>query len=55
MDMFYNRILKICSQCEFSDPDEQLIDAIFGMSTVKAQDKLLNVPKTQLATVPYCM
>ena len=57
VDMFSNRILKICSQCEFSDPDERLIDAIiFGMSIIKAQDKLLQMPKnSQLVTVPYCM
>ena len=47
VDTFYNRILKICHQCEFSDPDERLIDAIiFGMSIVKAQDKMLQIPKT---------
>ena len=47
IDTFYNRILKICNQCEFSDPDERLIDAIiFVMSIVKAQDKLLQTPKT---------
>ena len=46
VDIFYNRTLKICHQCEFSDPDECLIDAIiFGMSIVKAQDKLLQMPK----------
>lgn len=47
VDTFYNRILKICSQCEFSYPNEQLIDAIiFSMYIVKAQDKLLQIPKT---------
>ena len=47
IDTFYNRILKICNQCEFSDPDERLIDAIiFGTSIVKVQDKLLQTPKT---------
>ena len=47
IDTFYNKILKICNQCEFSDPDERLIDAIiFGMSIVKAQDTLLQTPKT---------
>ena len=47
IDTFYNRILKICNQCEFSDPDERLIDAIvFGTSIVKAQDKLLQTLKT---------
>ena len=47
IDISYNRILKICDQCEFSDPDERLIGAIiFGLSIVKAQDKLLQMPKT---------
>ena len=47
IDTFYNRILKISNQCEFSDPDECLIDAIiFGTSIIKAQDKLLQTPKT---------
>ena len=41
-----NRILQICNQCKFSDPDERLIDTIiFGMSIVRAQDKLLQTPK----------
>ena len=44
---FYNRILKLACQCEFSDMEERLIDAIiFGMNCVKAQDKLLQTPKT---------
>ena len=47
IDTFYNRIPKICNQGKFSDPDESLIDAIiFGMSNVKAKDKLLQSPKT---------
>ena len=47
IDTFYNRILKICNQCKFSDPDERLIDAIiFGTLIVKAQDKLLQTSKT---------
>ena len=37
INTFYNRILKICNQYEFSDPDEILIDAIiFETSIVKA-------------------
>ena len=43
---FYNRILKLAHQCNFSDIDECLIDAIiFGTNCVKAQDKLLQTPK----------
>ena len=45
--MFYKRILKLACQCDFSDIDEHLIDAIiFGTNCVKAQDKLLQTPKT---------
>ena len=44
---FYKRILKLAHQCEFSDMNEQLIDAIiFGTTCVKAQDELLQMPKT---------
>ena len=47
INTFYNRIFKICNQFEFSDPDQRLIDAIiFGMLIVKAQGKLLQMPKT---------
>ena len=46
IDTFYNRILKLAHQCEFSDPDERMIDAIiFGTNFIKAQDKLLQTPK----------
>ena len=39
--------LSNCHDCEFSDPHECLIDAIiFGTNCVKAQDKLLQTPKT---------
>ena len=42
VDTFYNRILKLAHQCDFSDMNERLIDAIiFGMTCVKAQGKLL--------------
>ena len=47
IDTFYNRILKLARQCEFSDVNEQLIDAIiFGTNCIKAQDKLLQTPNT---------
>ena len=47
IDTFYNRILKFLKQCEFSDPHDCLIDAIiFGTNCIKAQDKLLQTPKT---------
>ena len=47
VDTFYNRILKLVRQCDFSDMNEWLIDAIiFGTTCVKAQDKLLQMPNT---------
>ena len=47
IDTFYNCILKLARQCDFSDINERLIDAIiFGTSCIKAQDKLLQTPKT---------
>ena len=47
VDKFYNRLLKIGHQCEFSDLDERIIDAIiFGTNCIKHQDKLLQTPKT---------
>ena len=47
IDTFYNRILKLAHQCDFSDIQEHLINAIiFGTTCVKAQDKLLQTPKT---------
>ena len=47
IDTFYNRILKLARQCEFSDVNERLIDAIiFGTNCIKAQDKLLQTPNT---------
>ena len=46
IDTFYNRILKLAHQCDFSDPDERMIDTIIlGTNCVKAQDKLLQIPK----------
>ena len=47
IDTFYNRILKLACQCNFSDMNERLIDVIiFGTTCVKAQDKLLQMPNT---------
>ena len=44
IDMFYNCILKLAHQCEFSDMNERVIDAIiFGTNCVKAQYKLLQM------------
>ena len=49
VDVFYNRILKTGRQCEFPDMDDCIIDAIiFGTNCMKAQDKLLQTPKTLL-------
>ena len=47
IDVFYNCILKIARQCEFPDMNDCIIDAIiFGTNCIKAQDKLLQTPKT---------
>ena len=47
VDIFYNRILKIVRQCEFPDMDDCIIGTIiFGTNCIKAQDKLLQTPKT---------
>ena len=49
LDTFYNRILKLAKQCQFEPTEEKsrLIDAIiYGMSIVKAQEKLLQTPKS---------
>ena len=52
IDVFYNRILKIARQCEFSI--NCIIDAIiFGTNCIKAQDKLLQTPKT--LTLQQCL
>ena len=54
LDVFYNRILKIARQCEFPDMDDRIIDAIiFGTNCIKAQDKLLQTPKT--LTLQQCL
>ena len=56
IDMFYNCILKVARQCEFSNVNGRLINAIiFGTNCVKAQDKLLQTPKMLLLqTMPFC-
>ena len=47
INTFYNRMLKLAQQCEFSDINKWLIDAIiFGTTSMKAQDKLLQMPRT---------
>ena len=47
VDTFYNRILKLAHQCNFSDMNERLIDVIiFSTTCVKAHDKLLQMPNT---------
>ena len=47
VDTYYNRILKLAHQCDFSDMNEWLIDAIiFSTTCIKAQDKLLQMPNT---------
>ena len=54
VDVFYNRILKIARQCEFPDMDDRIVDAIiFGTNCIKAQDKLLQTPKT--LTLQQCL
>ena len=57
IDVFYNCTLKIAKQCEFSNIDKRLIDAIiFGTNCTKAQDKLLQTPKTlSLKTMSFSM
>ena len=57
IDVFYNCILKVARQCEFSNIDERLIDAIiFGTNFTKAQDKLLQTPKNTISsTVSFCV
>ena len=57
IDTFYNRILKLSWQCEFSDPDERLINAIiFGTNCVKAQDKpITDSPNAESSTMLNCV
>ena len=43
---FYHRIQKLCVQCQFSDDEECLVDAIiYGTRVHKAREKLLQMPK----------
>ena len=49
LDIFYKRILKLAKQFQFEPAQEKskMIDAIiYGMSIVKAQEKLLQTPKS---------
>ena len=43
---FYHHIQKLCVQCQFSDDEECLVDAIIcGTKVQKAREKLLQMPK----------
>ena len=43
---FYHRIQKLCVQCQFSDDEQRLVDAIiYGTKVQKAREKLLQMPK----------
>ena len=56
LDTFYNRILKLANQCQFEPAEEKsrLIDAvIYGKSIAKAQEKLLQTPKS--LTLSQCL
>ena len=46
INAFYHRIQKLCVQCQFSDDEERLVDAIIsGTKVQKAWEKLLQMPK----------
>ena len=46
MNAFYHHIQKLCTQCQFSDDKECLVDAIiYGTKVHKAREKLLQIPK----------
>ena len=46
MNAFYHHIQKLCVQCQFSDEEESLVDAIiYGTKVHKAREKLLQMPK----------
>ena len=46
MNAFYHHIQKLCVQCQFSDDEECLVDAIiYGTEVQKAREKLLQMPK----------
>ena len=56
LDSFYNWISKLAKQCQFNPLGEKsrLIDAIiYGTSDVKAQEKLLQTPKS--LTLDQCL
>ena len=56
LDTFYNQISKLAKQCQFDPLEEKLrlIDAIiYGTSIVKAQEKLLQTPKS--LTLDQCL
>ena len=54
MNAFYHHIQKLCVQCQFSDDEEHLVDAIiYGTRVHKAREKLLQMPK-HLA-LRYCL
>ena len=43
---FYHYIQKLCVQCQFSDDEECLVDAIIcGTKVHKAREKLLQMPR----------
>ena len=45
-NVFYHCIQKHCVQCQFSDDEEHLVDAIiYGTKVQKASEKLLQMPK----------
>ena len=40
MNAFYHHIQKLCAQCQFSDDEERLVDAIiYGTKVQKAREK----------------
>ena len=42
---FYHHVQKLCVQCQFSDDEECLVDAIYCTKVHKAREKLLQMPK----------
>ena len=46
MNAFYHCIQKLCVECQFSDDEECLVDAIiYGTKVQKVREKLLQMPK----------
>ena len=46
INAFYHCIQKLCVQCQFSDDEEHLVDAIiYGTKVQKAREKMLQMPK----------